>query len=277
MDDGDETSPVGAAAHILVIDDDRKITDALRRGLVYQGYRVDVAHSGADGLELARRWAPDVVILDILMPGLDGLEVCRRLRAGGDVPILLLTARDRIEDRVEGLADDLARTMQIRHVPPPGRLVVTLPPTNVFGAPDTFAEVADIRGGQVVARSATLGGQTLPFLVQALAAARRGQSMARVVEPEENRLHLYSVPPRSGGRVVGVIEVARALAADERLLERLRLALAWIIHENIHRIGLVADGDLAGSQSPLWTPKSALRPLQPVYRGGCSTRCGQSD
>ncbi len=46
------------------------------------------------------------------------------------------------------------------------------------------------------------------------------------------------------------------------------LALAWIIHENIHRIGLVADGGLAGSQSPLWAPKSALRPLQPVYRGG---------
>jgi len=45
-------------------------------------------------------------------------------------------------------------------------------------------------------------------------------------------------------------------------------ALAWIIHENIHRIGLVADGGLAGSQSPLWAPKSALRPLQPVYRGG---------
>ncbi len=54
-------------------------------------------------------------------------------------------------------------------------------------------------------------------------------------------------------------------------------ALAWIIHENIHRIGLVADGGLVGSQSPLWTPKSALRPLQPVYKGGCSTRCDQSD
>jgi len=95
--------------HILVIDDDPKITDALRRGLAYQGYRVDVAHDGAMGLDLARRWAPDVVILDILMPGLDGLEVCRRLRAGGDVPILLLTARDSIEDRVRGLeigADD---------------------------------------------------------------------------------------------------------------------------------------------------------------------------
>jgi len=99
----------GAVAHILVIDDDRKITDVVRRGLAYQGYRVDVAHGGAEGLELAQRWTPDVVILDILMPGIDGLEVCRRLRAGGDVPILLLTARDSVEDRVLGLetgADD---------------------------------------------------------------------------------------------------------------------------------------------------------------------------
>jgi two-component system response regulator MprA len=96
-------------AHILVVDDDRKITDVLRRGLAYQGYRVETAHSGAEGLELARVRAPDLVILDILMPGLDGLEVCRRLRAGGDVPILLLTARDAVEDRVLGLetgADD---------------------------------------------------------------------------------------------------------------------------------------------------------------------------
>ncbi len=99
----------GAVAHVLVIDDDRKITAALRRGLAYQGYRVDVAHDGTEGLELARRWAPDIVILDILMPGIEGLEVCRRLRAGGDVRVLLLTARDSIEDRVVGLetgADD---------------------------------------------------------------------------------------------------------------------------------------------------------------------------
>jgi len=59
--------------------------------------------------------------------------------------------------------------------------------------------------------------------------------------------------------------------------ERAQKDLAWIIHENIHRIGLVADGGLAGSQSPLWTPKSALRPLLPVYRGGCSAKCSQSD
>jgi two-component system response regulator MprA len=68
-----------------------------------------VAHGGDDGLRIALEREPDLVILDVLMPGLDGLEVCRRLRASGDLPILLLTARDAIEDRVAGLdtgADD---------------------------------------------------------------------------------------------------------------------------------------------------------------------------
>jgi two-component system response regulator MprA len=97
------------SARILVIDDDRKITDVLRRGLTYQGYQVDVAAGGEEGLQLMLERGADLVVLDILMPGLDGLEVCRRLRAAGDVPILMLTARDAIEDRVRGLetgADD---------------------------------------------------------------------------------------------------------------------------------------------------------------------------
>jgi two-component system response regulator MprA len=96
-------------ARILVIDDDRKITDVLRRGLTYQGYAAEVADSGADGLRIALASPPDLVILDVLMPGLNGLDVCRRLRQADDLPILLLTARDAIEDRVLGLdagADD---------------------------------------------------------------------------------------------------------------------------------------------------------------------------
>lgn len=94
---------------ILVIDDDRKVTDLLHRGLGYEGYIMDIAHSGPDGLALAREHAPDLVILDIMMPGMDGLEVCRRLRAEGKIPILMLTARDAVADRVIGLetgADD---------------------------------------------------------------------------------------------------------------------------------------------------------------------------
>ncbi|HET7010519.1 MAG TPA: response regulator transcription factor [Anaerolineales bacterium] len=94
---------------ILVIEDEDRILQFLRRGLTYEGYRVETAADGPAGLALARESPPDLVILDWMLPGLDGLEVCRRLRAGGDVPILMLTAKEAVSDRVEGLdagADD---------------------------------------------------------------------------------------------------------------------------------------------------------------------------
>ena len=97
------------AARVLVVDDDEKITSFLRRALAYEGYRVDVATGGVAALTQALQAPPDLVVLDVMMPGLDGLEVCRRLRAGGDVPVLMLTARDEVIDRVQGLdagADD---------------------------------------------------------------------------------------------------------------------------------------------------------------------------
>lgn len=99
------------AQRILVIDDEFKIVDVLRRGLEYEGYLVDGAYDGESGLAQARREPPDLIVLDVMMPGLDGLEVCRRLRASerSDVPVLMLTAKDAVPDRVAGLdagADD---------------------------------------------------------------------------------------------------------------------------------------------------------------------------
>jgi two-component system response regulator MprA len=97
-------------AHILVVDDDRRITEVLRRALAYEGYSVDVALRGDAALSQALASPPDLVILDVMLPEMDGLEICRRLRAARDrVPILLLTAKDAISDRVAGLdegADD---------------------------------------------------------------------------------------------------------------------------------------------------------------------------
>ena len=91
------------AERILVVEDEQKIASLLRRGLLYEGYTVDVAPNGETGLQMARDNPPDLVLLDIMLPGIDGLEVCRRLRAASDVPILMLTAKDAIPDRVAGL------------------------------------------------------------------------------------------------------------------------------------------------------------------------------
>ncbi len=96
-------------ARVLIIEDDEAILTFLRRGLAYDGYQVDTAKDGQSGLLMARDNPPDVVVLDWMLPGLDGLEVCRRLRSGGPMPILMLTARDTVNDRVQGLdagADD---------------------------------------------------------------------------------------------------------------------------------------------------------------------------
>jgi len=94
---------------ILIIEDDPAILKVLQRGLVYEGYVVDIATDGRTGLNLARDRHPDLVILDLMLPGMDGLEVCRRLRTSKSIPILVLTAKDAIQDRVQGLdagADD---------------------------------------------------------------------------------------------------------------------------------------------------------------------------
>jgi DNA-binding response OmpR family regulator len=95
---------------LLIIDDDPGLTGVLRRSLAYEGYAVETAASGEEGLTRARERYPDLVILDVMMPGLDGLEVLRRLReADGRLPVLLLTARDAPADHVQGLeggADD---------------------------------------------------------------------------------------------------------------------------------------------------------------------------
>jgi DNA-binding response OmpR family regulator len=94
---------------VLVIEDDVDIAGVLRRSLDKEGYEVRIAGDGESALDAAGLFEPDAVVLDLGLPKLDGVEVCRRLRADGDVPILILTARDAVDARVEGLdsgADD---------------------------------------------------------------------------------------------------------------------------------------------------------------------------
>ena len=94
---------------ILIVDDDPKIRSVLGRGLRFEGYDVQIAASGQEALQLARETPFDLVVLDLTMPRMDGLEVCRRLRRGVSIPILMLTARSAVADRIVGLdtgADD---------------------------------------------------------------------------------------------------------------------------------------------------------------------------
>jgi two-component system, OmpR family, response regulator MprA len=129
------------APRVLVVEDDEDIAQALQRSLRMEGYEVRAAPDGPTALESGRSFAPDLVILDLGLPGLDGVDVARTLRAEDDVPILILTARDALESRVEGLdagADDylvkpferqelLARLRALlRRRPPRGQAALTV-------------------------------------------------------------------------------------------------------------------------------------------------------
>ena len=87
---------------IVVVEDDAAIARVLQLELQHEGYHVELAQNGVEGLELALK-EPDLVILDLMLPRMDGMEVCRRIRAKSRVPIIMLTAKDRVPDRVAGL------------------------------------------------------------------------------------------------------------------------------------------------------------------------------
>jgi len=94
---------------ILIVEDEQKIARFLELELKYEGYEVDIANNGRDGLEKGKGEDVDLIVLDLMLPGLSGIEVCRRLRQTSDVPIIMLTAKDDISDKVTGLdigADD---------------------------------------------------------------------------------------------------------------------------------------------------------------------------
>lgn len=98
-----------ACLKILIIEDDVNIARLIELELGYEGYQVFVAHDGNQGLDLFKKDQPDLVLLDVMLPGLDGVEVCKRLRTISKVPVIMLTAKDGVGDRVTGLdggADD---------------------------------------------------------------------------------------------------------------------------------------------------------------------------
>jgi DNA-binding response OmpR family regulator len=130
------TTPI----QLLVIEDDAIIAEAIATELELEGFQVHVEHNGLTGLTAARQRQPDLIVLDRMLPGIDGLEICRRLRQSSNVPIIMVTALDRPEDRVEGLnlgaSDYLGKPFlleeliarihaQLRLVTPPPRTMLT--------------------------------------------------------------------------------------------------------------------------------------------------------
>jgi two-component system, OmpR family, response regulator MprA len=165
---------------VLVVDDDRAVRDALRRVLTLAGYDVQSAEGGAEAIEAVAHAVPDAVVLDVGMPGIDGLEVCERLRLlGNRVPILMLTARVEIADRVAGLdagADDyLIKPFDVNELK--ARLRALLRRTGPEGDPDelAFAEVK---------------------LDRALHGASVGEQFAELTRTEYQLLELFMRNPR---------------------------------------------------------------------------------
>jgi two-component system phosphate regulon response regulator OmpR len=115
-----EAAPADDASHLLVVDDDRRIRALLQKFLAAQGYRVTTAENAADARGKLRSFAFDLIILDVMMPGENGVDFARSLRGRSDVPILMLTARAEIEDRLLGLEagvdDYLAKPFETREL-----------------------------------------------------------------------------------------------------------------------------------------------------------------
>jgi two-component system response regulator MprA len=167
------------AEQILIVEDDTNIANMLRRGLIFEGYDAVVAHTGPEGLDRARERMPDLVVLDLMLPELDGMEVCRRLRAAGDVPILMLTAKESVPDRVAGLdagADDYL--------------------TKPFAFEELLARIrALLRRHRPVDGPATLRFADLE-LDTGTRQARRGERVIDLTAKEYDLLHMFLLHPR---------------------------------------------------------------------------------
>ncbi|MEJ5314402.1 MULTISPECIES: response regulator transcription factor [Anaerolinea] len=147
---------------ILIIEDDEGIVRVLKRALTYEGYLVESALEGESGLQLAREHRPDLIILDWMLPGMDGLEVCQRLRTLCNAPILMLTAKDTLQDRVQGLdsgADDyMTKPFELEELL--ARIRALLRRTQMERAPVlSFADLTL----DTSTRQATRGNRTIPL------------------------------------------------------------------------------------------------------------------
>jgi DNA-binding response OmpR family regulator len=151
-----------ARPRILVVDDEKKTVESIRLYLEHAGYEVAVAYNGTQALEEMTVAAPDLVVLDVMLPRMDGLEVCRRIRAASRVPIIMVTARVAEEDRLAGLdlgADDyVTKPFSPRELVARVRAVLRRAPPS--DSPGAVLEHGALRLDPA-AHAATLGGRAL--------------------------------------------------------------------------------------------------------------------
>jgi two-component system, OmpR family, response regulator MprA len=226
---------------ILVVDDDRAVRESLRRSLAFNGYQVDLATDGHGALEAVTAARPDAMVLDVMMPRLDGLEVCRRLRGSGDdLPILVLTARDAVSDRVAGLdagADDylpkpfaleelLARLRALlrRHGGEPGGAEPALPALT-FADLSLDPDTRDVRRGE---RPISLTRTEFALLELLLANPRRVLTRGRILE----EVWGYDFPTTGNALEVYIGYLRRKTEADgePRLIHTVR-GVGYVLRE----------------------------------------------
>ncbi|MFB9902991.1 response regulator [Allokutzneria oryzae] len=148
---------------VLVVEDDRAVREALQLSLRRQGHDVHVADSGEQGLAFLREQRPDLVVVDLMLPGIDGFETCRRIRADGDLPIIMLTARSDDFDVVAGLeagADDyVVKPVEPRVLDARIRAVLRRAASEQHSSDERFGDLVVDRTGLVV----TKGGRQVPL------------------------------------------------------------------------------------------------------------------
>lgn len=168
---------------ILVVEDEPKTGDYLRKGLSESGFMVDLARTGPDGQHMATSGEYDLIVLDVMLPGIDGWQIMQEIRKTKDVPVLFLTARDAVEDRVKGLelgADDyLAKPFAFAELLARVRALLRRGPRRE----QEFIQIADLEI-DVLKRRVTRGGKRIDltakeFSLLHLLAARQGEVLSR--------------------------------------------------------------------------------------------------
>lgn len=181
------------AMKLLVIEDEPKLAQYLRKALTESSYVVDLAYDGAEGCYFALEYDYDLIVLDVMLPKLDGFSVLQTVRRKSTVPVLMLTARDQVDDRVRGLqagADDyLVKPFALSELLARVQALLRRGQVRLTGGSSTELVVADLTL-DLLGRKATRGGQRLDltpkeFTLLSLLMRRKGEVLARSVLAEQ--------------------------------------------------------------------------------------------